>query len=244
MPGQDAGPSEDAAPAEEEGGDPTTAENEATSVPLAAIRRYLAPLPVAGRPQWNRLMLFLWPPVYIPREEIDAVAAREAKELDRRVHRYREGRPPLDVRDRTVVLVDDGIATGATVRAALRWLAAHEPRRVILATPVAAAETVEELRPQVDEVVALYRACDEVEFGRPDPDAADVLAEWDATGFLLADDARVAVEPAGDAGGALMRDDLRRVSPRAPTSPGSSPTPSAIRPDSPVDNSAVNSLMQ
>ncbi len=87
--------------------------------------------------------------------EIDAVAAREAKELDRRVHRYREGRPPLDVRDRTVVLVDDGIATGATVRAALRWLAAHEPRRVILAAPVAAADTVEELRAQVDEVVAL-----------------------------------------------------------------------------------------
>ncbi len=56
-------------------------------------------------------------------------------------------------------------------------------------------------RGDLDEVVALYRACDEVEFGRPDTDAADVLAEWDATGFLLADDARVAVEPAGEAGG-------------------------------------------
>ncbi|NLN11986.1 MAG: biotin attachment protein [Acidobacteria bacterium] len=65
---------------------------------LAAIRRYLAPLPVAGRPQWNRLMLFLWPPVYIPREEIDAVAARmmpqiEGLGLEKVVLRTRIARP-------------------------------------------------------------------------------------------------------------------------------------------------------
>jgi len=88
-------------------------------------------------------------------EEIEAVATREARELDRRVRRYRGDRPPLDVRDRTVILVDDGIATGATARAALAWLAARGPRRVILAAPVAAADTVVEMRALADDVVVL-----------------------------------------------------------------------------------------
>ena len=56
----------------------------------------------------------------IPDEVVDAVAAREERELERRERDYREGRPPIDVRGRTVILVDDGLATGATMHAAVR----------------------------------------------------------------------------------------------------------------------------
>jgi putative phosphoribosyl transferase len=88
-------------------------------------------------------------------EEIDEVTFREAAELDRRARRYRAGRAPLDVRDRTVVLVDDGIATGYTVRAALRWLATRRPRRVVLAVPVVSPDVAAELRERVDALVAV-----------------------------------------------------------------------------------------
>jgi len=86
---------------------------------------------------------------------IEAVTARESAELERRRARYRASRPPLDVRGRTVVLVDDGIATGATARAALRWLKPRHPRRIVLAVAVIAADTAEALRDEVDELVAL-----------------------------------------------------------------------------------------
>lgn len=91
----------------------------------------------------------------IPQNAIDAVAAREERELERRERSYRGNRPPLDVRGRTVVVVDDGLATGSTMRAAVRALRAMEPRAVIVAVPVAAQSTCRELRPETDEIVCL-----------------------------------------------------------------------------------------
>jgi putative phosphoribosyl transferase len=85
--------------------------------------------------------------------QISDVAEREAAEIDRRVRQYRGGRPPPDVRGRTVILVDDGIATGGSVKAAIRALRALEPKRLVLAAPVVAAETAAELRADVDDLV-------------------------------------------------------------------------------------------
>jgi putative phosphoribosyl transferase len=89
----------------------------------------------------------------IPLEEIDEVAKRELQELERRERSYRGDRPVPDVRDRTVILVDDGLATGSTMLAAVRALHAEEVGRLIVAVPVASGETCEMLRPEVDEIV-------------------------------------------------------------------------------------------
>jgi len=84
---------------------------------------------------------------------IDAVAAREQAELHRREQLYRQGRPDLDLEGKTVIVVDDGLATGSTMRAAIVALHKLAPARVIVAVPVAAAETCRELRVIADEVV-------------------------------------------------------------------------------------------
>src|SRR4030081_3571591 len=89
----------------------------------------------------------------IPSYVIDAVTAQEQQELARRERLYRGGRPPPDVRGRTVILVDDGLATGATMRAAVRALRQLQPARIVVAIPTAAPETCEELRAEVDDVV-------------------------------------------------------------------------------------------
>lgn len=89
----------------------------------------------------------------IPATIIDAVARREGEELERREREYRDGRPAPDVRGHTVILVDDGLATGATMRAAARALRQMGPARVVMAVPVAAGESCEELRGEVDDVV-------------------------------------------------------------------------------------------
>lgn len=86
-------------------------------------------------------------------EEIGKVIAEETRELERRVQRYRGGQPLQDVRGRTVILVDDGLATGSTARAAVRALRGFGARRIILAVPVAASETAEALRTEVDVLV-------------------------------------------------------------------------------------------
>ena len=91
--------------------------------------------------------------LHIPDYVIDRVAAEEGEELARRERAYRGGRPPLDTRDRTVILVDDGLATGATMRAAVKALRQHEPAPIIVAVPTASPETCEELKTEVDEVV-------------------------------------------------------------------------------------------
>jgi putative phosphoribosyl transferase len=92
---------------------------------------------------------------HITQQQLDAVAAREERELSRREAEYRGGRAPLDVRDRTVIVVDDGLATGSTMRVAVKALRAMEPKRVIVAVPVGAAQTCEDFRGVADEIICL-----------------------------------------------------------------------------------------
>ena len=84
---------------------------------------------------------------------IEAVAAWQQQELARRERLYRGDRPPPDVRGRTVILVDDGLATGSTMRAALAALRRQQPARLVVAVPTAAPETCDELRAEADDVV-------------------------------------------------------------------------------------------
>jgi len=88
--------------------------------------------------------------------EFDDVAAREATELRRRQEAYRAGRPAPDLAGRTVILVDDGLATGATMRAAVQAVRREDPLRVTVAVPVALGDTAERLRRVADEVVSAW----------------------------------------------------------------------------------------
>ncbi|WP_246207320.1 erythromycin esterase family protein [Bradyrhizobium rifense] len=89
----------------------------------------------------------------IPASMIDAVAARERQELARRERLYRDGRPQPDVRGRTVILVDDGLATGATMHAAIEALRQQGPKRIVVAVPTASPDTCEEMKRRADEVI-------------------------------------------------------------------------------------------
>lgn len=89
----------------------------------------------------------------IPDDRIDAVVEREGEELARRERAYRGDRPALDVTGKTVLLVDDGLATGATMRAAIEGLRRRSPAHIVVAVPIAAPATCEELRAEVDDVV-------------------------------------------------------------------------------------------
>ncbi|HEX3108893.1 MAG TPA: phosphoribosyltransferase [Thermoanaerobaculia bacterium] len=85
---------------------------------------------------------------YVPvsKSTIDKVAERETRELERREKSYRDNRPPVDVTGKTVVIVDDGLATGSTMRAAVRALQEMKPREIVVAVPVAAPSTCAEFR--------------------------------------------------------------------------------------------------
>jgi len=89
----------------------------------------------------------------IPEDVIRAVAAEEGRELERRERAYRGDRPAPEVRDHTVILVDDGLATGASMRAAVAALRRLGPARLIVAVPVGARETCSELGREADEVI-------------------------------------------------------------------------------------------
>jgi putative phosphoribosyl transferase len=89
----------------------------------------------------------------IPDEVIEGIAAVEQRELERRELVYRDKRPQPDVKDRVVILIDDGLATGSTMRAAAESLRQQEPRRIVVAVPVSSPETCEEFRREVDEIV-------------------------------------------------------------------------------------------
>jgi len=89
----------------------------------------------------------------IPQRVIDSVAAQEARELERRERLYRGDRPAPDVNGRTVILVDDGLATGSSMRAAVAALRQKNPRRIVVAVPIAAAATCREFEAEVDEIV-------------------------------------------------------------------------------------------
>ncbi len=83
----------------------------------------------------------------------DAVVAEETRELARREHAYRGSRPPLQLKDQVVILIDDGLATGATMRAAILAVRAQSPARIVVAVPVAPPETLQAMYGEVDELV-------------------------------------------------------------------------------------------
>ncbi len=89
----------------------------------------------------------------IPPAVLDRVAEQERRELERRERSYRGDRPEPEVAGRTVILVDDGLATGSTMRAAVAALRQQGPARIVVAVPVAAPSTCEELRREVDEIL-------------------------------------------------------------------------------------------
>jgi putative phosphoribosyl transferase len=94
-------------------------------------------------------------PLRIPERVIEEVERRERAEIERREHAYRGQRPRPAVAGQCVILVDDGIATGATMRAAIAALRQAKPSRIVVAVPVAPPDTVEVLRSEADEVVCL-----------------------------------------------------------------------------------------
>ena len=85
--------------------------------------------------------------------EIEAISAAEQRELERRERSYRDGRPLTELEGRTVILIDDGLATGFTMRAAVLAIRLEDPARIVVAVPVAAAETCDEFREIVDDIV-------------------------------------------------------------------------------------------
>ncbi len=89
----------------------------------------------------------------ISADAIDRVARREQAELERREHLYRGDRPPMNLRDQIVILIDDGLATGSTMRAAVRALRALQPARIVVAVPVGPRSSCAELMEEADEVV-------------------------------------------------------------------------------------------
>lgn len=91
----------------------------------------------------------------LTRNDIDQLAQSEEHELERRVRLYRGGEKPLPVADRTVIVIDDGVATGATMRAGLQAVRARGATLVVAAAPVGAADSVDALREDADEVVVL-----------------------------------------------------------------------------------------
>ena len=91
----------------------------------------------------------------IDEADFNAQCAAELEEIERRRRRYLGKRDRVDVSGRTVIIVDDGIATGATMRAALRGIRLRHPKRLVLAVPVAAAQSLYELQDQADDIVCL-----------------------------------------------------------------------------------------
>jgi predicted phosphoribosyltransferase len=91
----------------------------------------------------------------VSEEEFDAMSRRELAEIDRRRSRYLGNRVVVEVAGRTAIVIDDGVATGATMRAALRATRARHPEKLVLAVPVAATDTLQELAAEVDDLVCL-----------------------------------------------------------------------------------------
>ena len=93
----------------------------------------------------------------VHRDDIERGATKELTEIDRRRKLYLKGREPISVAGRTAIVVDDGIATGTTVKAALQALKRRNPKKLVLAVPVGPSQTIEELAAYVDEVICLQQ---------------------------------------------------------------------------------------
>jgi len=141
----------------------------------------------------------------LPDRVIDQVASVERAELERREREYRGDRPPPEVAGRTVILIDDGLATGASMRAAVAALRRHHPARIVVAVPIASAATCEAFRELVDEVVCAQT-----------PEPFHAVGIWyedfsqttdDEVRKLLAIAAREAPPPSDQAGGDTSRAD-------------------------------------
>lgn len=91
----------------------------------------------------------------IEQKQLNEIVAREKKEAARRLRIYRGDRPPLDLADKTVILIDDGIATGLTMQAAIKSVRAKGAAKIIVAVPVAARDSLEKIKQEVDEVICL-----------------------------------------------------------------------------------------
>ncbi|TMA68870.1 MAG: phosphoribosyltransferase [Deltaproteobacteria bacterium] len=130
----------------------------------------------------------------VSEEAIDEVAAREAAEIRRRERVYRGDRGPPDLRGRTVILVDDGLATGASMRAAAAAVRRQGPAWVVVAVPAAAADTCETLRGEVDELVCLmtpepFHAVGlwYEDFSQTSDEEVRQLLEWNSLTFRVTD---------------------------------------------------------
>jgi predicted phosphoribosyltransferase len=115
--------------------------------------------------------------------EIAIAAATEQRELDRRERTYRDGKPPLNTSGKTVILIDDGLATGATMRAAIVALRAQNAAKLVVAVPIAAAETCTALRHSVEEVICLYTPASFLSVGEGYRDFSQITDE-EAHGLL------------------------------------------------------------
>lgn len=134
-----------------------------------------------GEPELDREMLDA---LGLTPEELEPTIALERAELDRRLRRYRADREPPEIQDRTVLLIDDGLATGSTARAAVRSLRRRGPRRLVLAVPVCPPETARRLREEADDVICLLTPPDfravglwYVDFGQTSDDEVMMLLE-------------------------------------------------------------------
>jgi predicted phosphoribosyltransferase len=103
----------------------------------------------------------------IPPEIIDRATVAQQAELERRERAYRDDRPPLDVRGKTIILIDDGLATGTSMRAAIAALRRRQPASIVVAVPVGSPSTCDEIREEVDGLVCAYT-----------PDQFRAVGEW------------------------------------------------------------------
>jgi putative phosphoribosyl transferase len=122
--------------------------------------------------------------------EVQEIVSRKTAEVEERCARYRRGRSSPNLEGKTVLLVDDGIATGGTARAALRAIRRHGPRRVVLATPVASPDTLEDLAQEADEIVCVS----------PQPEL-DAIGLWYESFETVEDDDVVAILDKAQAAG-------------------------------------------
>jgi putative phosphoribosyl transferase len=128
----------------------------------------------------------------IPDEALDAIQESESRELDRREHAYRGNEPPADVIGRIVILVDDGMATGSSMSAAIAALWPRHPAKIVVAVPVAPASTVRSIEREVSEVHSLSKPKDFTAVGEWYEDFEPV-SDRDVRRLLEAADLRVSV---------------------------------------------------